>query len=235
MAFQKADSFANLGDIWIDDVSGRRTTRLTFGGQIFDGGPKWSPDGRKVVFHAGGGILQLKQATGVGAAETLTEPSALFRFRLPHDWSSDGRFVVYSTNRFQDLWLLPMSDDSEPSPLFTESYVETEAQFSPDSRWIAYVSNETLGREEIYIQEFPPSGGKWQISTGGGGQPRWRSDGKELFYIVSDRSLMAVDITTEPTFAFGTPHVLFQTSVPKVSWCRFTLTNMTCRRTVSAS
>jgi len=90
---------------------------------------------------------------------------------------------------------------------------ETQGQFSPDVRWVAYTSNES-GRDEVYVRPFPEAGGKWQLSTGGGSQPRWRPDGKELFYVATDAKLMAVPIAAAPqerTVTVGTPVPLFAT------------------------
>jgi hypothetical protein len=112
-----------------------------------------------------------------------------------------------------DLWVLPMTEDPKPFPYIESPFEEAHAQFSPDGRWIAYASNES-GRPEVYIQSFPAGGGKWQISTTGGDQVQWRADGKELFYIAPDRSLMAVAIADGATMDVGKPVVLFQTFVP---------------------
>ena len=102
----------------------------------------------------------------------------------------------------------------QPIPVVRTEFNEAEGQFSPDSRWIAYRSNES-GRNEIYVQPFPPvaGGGKWMVSRNGGVQPRWRRDGKELFYIAPDGKLMAVDVSTQPVFKSGVPQALFDTGI----------------------
>ena len=91
-------------------------------------------------------------------------------------------------------------------------FTEYQGHFAPDGKWFAYTSNES-GRSEVYVQSFPPSGGKWQVSTGGGAQPHWRRDGKELFYVAADRKLMAVDVKFGSTFETSAPKALFQTQV----------------------
>jgi Tol biopolymer transport system component len=107
-----------------------------------------------------------------------------------------------------DLWILRMAPKRESFALLATKANETQGQFSPDPRWIAYASDES-GVYEIYVQPFPPTGGKWQVSTGGGVQPRWRRDGKELFYVAFDRTLMAVDVSTTPAISFGAPRRFF--------------------------
>ena len=101
----------------------------------------------------------------------------------PDDWSLDGRFLVYETHGLDtDLWLLPLSGDRKPIPLATTPFVENGARFSPDSRWVAYASNES-GRREVYVQPVPPTGEKWQVSTSGENSPRWARNNSELFYM----------------------------------------------------
>src|SRR5262249_33791103 len=113
-----------------------------------------------------------------------------------------------------DLWLLPMIGDHQPEPLLQTEFNETQAQFSPDGRWVAYTSDES-GDEQIYVQPFPPSGGHWQVSNSGGRQPRWRGDGKELFYLAPDGTLMVVAIRSGSTsgthFEWNGPQHLFRT------------------------
>jgi hypothetical protein len=109
-----------------------------------------------------------------------------------------------------DLWLLPLSGDRKPIPFLQTEFDELEGQFSPTGRWIAYSSNET-GKSEVYVRSFSASGGKWQISTNGGTQPKWRPDGKELFYLASDGKLMAVPVKAEATFEAGVAKALFPT------------------------
>jgi hypothetical protein len=138
--------------------------------------------------------------------------------KIPLDWSGDGRILLYGTqdpktNNASDLWALPMMGDRKPFPVVQTSFDEIEGQFSPDARWLAYASNES-GRYEIYIRPFPEPGGKWQVSTAGGTQPRWRRDGRELFYVAPDARLMAVPIRPAQnarTSDVGAPVTLFPT------------------------
>jgi hypothetical protein len=129
------------------------------------------------------------------------------------DWSSDGRFVVYmirgKTGHFE-LWVLPLSDDRKPFPFLQTDSDQTQAQISPNGRWIAYTSNES-GQDEVYIQGFPTRGSTRQVSAAGGVQPRWRRDGRELFYLASDQVLMSVPVAIEPSISVGRPSALFRT------------------------
>jgi hypothetical protein len=124
-------------------------------------------------------------------------------------WSSDGRHVTYQAKR--DLWLFPLFGDRKVVPLLNTEFSEIECQFSPDGKWLSYSSNES-GRYEVYVQTFPPSGEKWRISTEGGNNARWRSDGNEIFYLAPDRTLMSVPVSTDGArFEPSSPRVLFKT------------------------
>ena len=130
------------------------------------------------------------------------------------DWSPDGRFLLYAENNPStsfDLFVLPLAGDRKPEPLIQTPFTEQQAKFSPDGRWIAYVSDES-GRTEVWVQSFPVSGSKWQISTTTGVQPMWRGDGKELFFHTLYGEVMAVPITTskEGAFEAGVPQRLFR-------------------------
>jgi len=125
---------------------------------------------------------------------------------VPNDWSRDGKYVLY--NGGSDLWFVTLP--AMKSQVFLKApSVLSNGQFSPDGKWVAYASNET-GKWEIYVTSFPEARGKWQVSSGGGEQPRWRSDGKELFYLAADYKLMAVPVTGGANFDAGSPVTLFQ-------------------------
>ena len=183
-------------DIWLYDVARGIRTRLTV-----DPGdersPVWSPDGSRIVFSSNrkGHIdLYQKSAGGVGNDEPLLESDLE---KHPMSWSPDGRFLLYSTvdpKTKVDLWVLPLVGDRKPFPFLQTEFNEFNGQFSPDGRWIAYTSDES-GRNEIYVGPFPGPGGKQQISTSGGRQPKWRGDGKEIFYLAPDNKLMATVVS----------------------------------------
>jgi Tol biopolymer transport system component len=201
------------GDIWIYDVARRIRTRLTFAAAD-DFSSVWSPDGTRVAFssvRSGAGDLYAKVASGTGADELLSSSKV---FKVPNSWSPDGRYLAYFAGApgwKADLWLLSLPD-RKASPLLQTEFDEVAAAFSPDGRWLAYASNES-GRYEIYVQPFPGPGGKWQVSTAGGLHPRWRRDGKELFYITSDGKVMAVEVRAGAAFESGTLQALFATSL----------------------
>ena len=133
--------------------------------------------------------LFLKSSDGSKKEELLFGNSAR---KWVDDWSSDGRYIIYyqadPTNGNYDLWILPMIGDRKPRPYLQTTFGENHGAISPDGRWLAYTSNET-GRPEVYVRTFPdPNQGKWQVSTSGGDQARWRRDGKELFFMASDKN-----------------------------------------------
>jgi len=203
-------------DIWVYDLERGLPVRFTFSASGEDD-PAWSPDGSVILFTSDrdGGIRRIyrKPAGGAEKEELVSDAAQVNDDGI--DWSRDGKNVIYdSTNEKGglDIWVLPMTGDSKPYPLLQSEFAETLARFSPDSRYFAYVSSES-GKPEVYVQSFPPSGGKWQVSTGGGGQPHWRRDGKELFYISADKRLMAVPVKLDGTFESGQPTPLFLTLV----------------------
>jgi len=178
-----------------------------------EGDPVWSPDGSHVIFYSQQGAfadLYIKSATGAGA----DEPLLVSKFdKVPDDWSRDGRTLVYEAtnqNRKNELWMLSLAD-RKASPYLQTGFNNVHAALSPDGHWLAYASDES-GRLEVYVQSFPaPSGGKYTISSGGGDEPKWRADGKELFYATLDQKLMAVPVTTGATFQAQDARLLFQT------------------------
>jgi Tol biopolymer transport system component len=173
----------------------------------------WSPDDSRIVFNSGRQAafdLYQRSATGAGSDELLL---ATMQNKMALDWSPDGRFLLFRQNDPKtnyDIWALPINGDRKPYPVVQTTFDEQGGQFSPDGKWIAYVSNES-GRFEIYVQPFP-GGGKSLISTTGGDQVRWRRDGKELFYVTPDNRLMAVPIqlaTNGQAVEAGAPVPLF--------------------------
>jgi Tol biopolymer transport system component len=201
-------------DIWIVDLVRSGPSRR----QTFDPGadasPVWSPDGTHIAFssmRSGKISLHQKLVNETAVDELLLEGSGNI---APNDWSADGRYIAFEdrTSGNIDLWVLPLFGDRKPFPLIRTEFAESQAGFAPNGHWIAYSSNEG-GERNVFVQPFPVTGGKIQISRDGGSQPVWRADGRELFYLRSDGSLMAVpiDATGQPA---GVPEALFRTTVP---------------------
>lgn len=145
----------------------------------------------------------------------------------PNDWSPDGQFLIYTrvdpkTDR--DLWLLSLPDKKASLWLKTQG-IDDMAMFSPDGRWIAYASQTDTGHSEVYIKPHNGSGGMWQVSTGGGRQPHWRGDGKELFFASAEgTALLSVPITSGQSLEVGTPRKLFDVSLPEMSRSQWVVT-----------
>src|SRR3984885_3851294 len=192
-------------DVWLLDVGRNTSTRLTYE-QVRASSPVWSADGSSVIFDSirGGDVnLYLKMASGAGDERLLLKASEGYKYATSS--SRDGRFLLYTVENPKtksDLWVLPLQGDGNPIPFLRTGFNESSGQFSPDGHWIAYTSDES-GNDEIYVREFSPGSaqgssaavGKWLISKGGGTDPRWSGNSKQLFYVASDGKLMSVDIS----------------------------------------
>jgi serine/threonine protein kinase len=217
VAFDRTDPSMSFPDVWLMDLRRRGLSRLTSHPSV-DNVPVWSADGRVVAFAAerGGGGLDIYQRPANQSEPDqpllkLNAPPIMF----PADWSSDGRYLMYyrtDPKNQNDLWVLPLFGDRKPSALLQSEFNEWQGQFSPDGKWIAYVSDQS-GTPQVYVQAFPMQTGTWPISTAGGMQPRWRRDGLELFYLALDRKLMAVTVKAGATFEAATPRSLFETTL----------------------
>jgi hypothetical protein len=172
-----------------------------------------STDRHRVTFPCGhltaAQCCSTPTAEGHGRCWRSPQPGKAQR---PLDWSRDGRFILYQTQglstRF-DIWALPIAPRGKPFAVANTPRNERQAQLSPDSRWVAYTSDAN-GRDEVWVQAFPHAQDKWMVSTMGGSQPQWRRDGRELFYISSDRKLTAVDVKAAgSSFDAGVPASLF--------------------------
>ena len=206
-------------DIWLFDTIRGASTRLTFRSASYMN-PVWSGDDSWIVFAGGRpATIYRKGSSGAGEEEPLLKLETGGRVV---DWSRDGKYLLYTVEHPKtktDLWALPLEGGAKPWPLLQTEFNETQGQFSPDGHWIAYVSDES-GRLEVYVQPFTggagAAGGKWQISTSGGSQPRWRGDGKEIFYVTRERAIESVEVRTAPKFRADVPKMLFQTRMVPV-------------------
>ena len=214
-AVDVVDRRTGARDVWIYDVSRGAGTRFTTDGHS-DGGV-WAPDGRRLVLSTSRSSAPALVTLSFDSREEplLNERSPLYA----DDWSSDGRWIAYRNSTRQtgsDLFLLPLAAERVPRPFVRTDANEWDARFSPDSQWVAFVSNE-LGQPDVYVTAVS-GGARTRISTGGGTSPRWRHDGKELFYAASDnRSIMAVPVATGPGFTPGVAARLFTLRTEAVS------------------
>jgi Tol biopolymer transport system component len=203
-------------DIWIFDLLRGTRTRLTFD-PADDLDSIWSPDGTRIAFTSnrlGQRDIYKKPADGSGSEELLLGGKGAGK--NVEDWSPDGKYLIYNyqpTGAYAHLYVLPLDGDRKPVAFVNPELSTQQGQFSPNGRWVAYRSNDP-GRMEVYVQGFTLDSsqprGKWQVSVAGGELPRWRHDGKELFFHFAD-GFFAVDVKTDgPSFQARIPRLLFE-------------------------
>ena len=218
VAFSRRDG--NNSDIWVANPDANSFTRLTFDPAI-DENPVWSADGATVTFAndaSGNANLYRKAATGAGTIDRLTTNTVE---EQPLDWSRDGRFLLYTQITRSTEIMFQAAGGGQPLSFLGHARGASKAQFNPGvPRWIAYDFDDS-GRREIYVQAFEPgkpaSSARWQISNGGGMMPRWRGDGKEIFYLSLDGKMMAVRVSGDgAAFQSSPPQFLFNATPPNL-------------------
>ena len=214
VAVDITDVKANNVDIWLKDLRHDTQSRFTFD-PAEDVSGVWSHDGKFIAFRSNASQLSVlvKQVQGAGPDKPIFEQDNIAANNdiVPNQWSPDDRQVLCSFQtvpRGSDLGLVNVAD-GKLTPLLSSNASETNGQISPDGKWLAYASNES-GAWEVYVTTFPSAAGKWQVSRDGGSEPRWRGDGKEIFYIGPRGTITAVTVNEEGTFSAGNPMPLFQ-------------------------
>jgi Tol biopolymer transport system component len=208
VAVERFDMKSQVRDVWVIEVARGVASRLTFGPSL-QICPVWSPDGQRIAYASsrlGRFGLYERPANGAGEEKLLLEPGPA---RCPTDWSRDGRFLAYEerSDEEPDLFALPLVGERKPLPLAATRFYESQAAFSPDGRFVALTSRES-GAREVYVQSFPDGRSRWRVSPSGGIEPRWRSDGRELFYLGPDDRVMAVQVSGSRQPDFSLPAAL---------------------------
>ena len=216
VAVGRSDLLAGTAaDIWLIDLQRGTQIRLTTD-PASDSYAAWSPGGDRIAFlstRIGDPSIYLKLANGSAVEEPFVSS---VEAKVNPTFSPDGQFLMYAqlnptTN--WDLYLISTGPDKKVRPFLQTKFIESQPRISPNGRWVAYTSNETE-KFEVYIETFPVAGGKLLISVGGGSQPQWRADGRELYYYAPDRKLMAVEVNGDgPTFKVGVTKPLFEIRV----------------------
>jgi serine/threonine protein kinase len=224
-------------DLWLLDFARGAWSRFTFD-PAAERSPLWSPNGSRIYFNSSAaGVLNLYEKPSSGRDEPrVVVQSTTDKFAT--DVSRDGRLLVYHTfggGSFWDVWIAPL-DGGKPFPfLATRKFIEVQGRLSPDGRWMAYTSDES-SRLEVYVTDFPAKKGRWQISNQGGTQPTWRGDGKEIYYLGPDQTLMRVAVRGAESFESESPAPLFKANFPLLIpayWSNYTLTDDGSRFLVS--
>ena len=206
-------------DVWLYDLVRGISSRLTHDPAL-DISPIWSRDGLYVTYRSlrdGPGSIYSQLASGTG--ETVAVYHGEYG-KVPTSWSPDGQRLLYSELNPKtrwDIWMLSgtpgtRASDAQRSPFVQTEFNEIQAEFSPDGKWVAYTSDGS-GRREIYVQTFPPNGNRWRISPHGGEQPKWRHDGKELYYLAPDGKLMAVALPQKGSLEDVAPAAILETQL----------------------
>jgi len=192
------------GILWVYDIRRDVSTRITFEKGALDDRPVWSPDGKYLLFNRfADDSMRKVLSSGLGGEEVVLEHA------YPDDWSSDGRYIAYDTGTPAQIGILEVAE-KKSSILLKVTSANHDARFSPDSKFLAFTSDES-GQNEIYVVPFPSLTQKWRVSTEGGTRATWRRDGKELYYLSPDQKLMAVSVSRSgEDLSFGKPEALFQ-------------------------
>jgi Tol biopolymer transport system component len=210
IAYSRGEPGTRKRDIWLYDVARSTSSRFTFD-SADDLNPTWSPDGRRIAFTSdrkGVRNIYVKDSSGNAGEELLLETG--FETNV-EAWSPNGKFILFNQvrpNHERELWAVAAAGHTEPFAVAAGSKAVRKGSFSPDGRYLAYVSGES-GQDQVYVRHFPQLTGKWQVTKQGGLDPRWSRDGKELFY-VSGHGFVAVQIDlSEDGFQTGEPRELF--------------------------
>jgi Tol biopolymer transport system component len=214
LAMARDDEETANSDIWTYDLARGVFNRVTFEGRVDD--PVVSPDGSAIIYAAQGDLFR-KLASGAGAPKLVLGAE---QDQVTLDWSPDGSTILF--NRYdetgsEDLWAFDLTAGGEAKPraILDSPFRELHGQISPDGRWLAYSSNET-GQMQVYVLSWPDLASKSRVSTDGGSQPRWRGDGRELYFLAPDLKLMAASVGSGARgFEIGEIRSLFLTRLAK--------------------